>query len=74
MNRRRWETVIHFGSRGGPVRLEISPANEEYSEEISDHPRGNHGNHEPIHQAKSTRGAVCKHTSVEKEEAQFDAA
>lgn len=29
MNRLRWETVIHLRSRAGPVRLEISSAEEE---------------------------------------------
>lgn len=68
------ETFALLRRRAGPVCIEVGPAKEEQCEEVSDHPRGYDGNHDPIHPAESRGDAIRKHASVEKEEAQFDAA
>jgi hypothetical protein len=73
MNRSCRETIILLRFRAGPVRLEVSAAEEKQGEKISDHPCNDNGNHEPIRPTKLSCNTLRKHTAVEKEKAQFDA-
>ena len=66
MDRLRWETLILLRRGASPVRLEISPAEEEQREEITNRPRRNGSHHGPIRPSKSPRRSIGKHSSIEK--------